>query len=97
MRVRHADKKMERLETDPQYTVGYDRALVKAFRKRMQLIRGAVDEREFFALKSLHYEKLKGKRQHERSMRLNDQFRLILQLEEAGGRIVVIIGIEDYH
>jgi proteic killer suppression protein len=97
MRVRHADKKIERLETDLRYTAGYDRALVKAFRKRMQLIRGAVDEREFFALKSLHYEKLKGKRQHERSIRLNDQFRLILQLEEANGRIVVVIGIEDYH
>ena len=97
MRVRHADRKLERLETDLNYTAGYDRALVKAFRKRMQLIRSARDEREFFALKSLHYEKLKGSRQYQRSMRLNDQFRLIVTLEEMNGKTVIIVSIEDYH
>lgn len=48
-------------------------------------------------MKSLHYEKLKGKRSHQRSMRLNDQFRLIVEIEEANGRTVVVISIEDYH
>ena len=97
MEVRHADKKLERLEREPEYTAGLDQALVKVYRKRMQMIRSASDERDFFALKSLHYEKLKGKRQHERSMRLNKQFRLIMQIEEANGKTVVIVSVEDYH
>lgn len=97
MDIRFADRRLERLEVDPRYTGGLDRSLVKAFRKRIALIRGAVDERAFYALKSLHYEKLKGNRSHERSMRLNDQFRLILRIEEVDQKFVVIVAIEDYH
>jgi proteic killer suppression protein len=98
MRVRHVDAKLERAEMDPAFDAGLGRPLVRGFRKVMGWIREAEDERDFYALKSLHYEKLKGKRSHQRSMRLNDQFRLILELEpSAGGNIVVIIGVEDYH
>jgi toxin HigB-1 len=44
------------------------------------------------------FEKLKGKRSPDYSMRLNDQFRLIFQIEkEAGGNRLVILEIEDYH
>ena len=64
----------------------------------MQLIRAARDERDFYALKSLHYEKLKGQRSHLRSMRLNDQWRLILELERTPSRTIVVVkDIEDYH
>lgn len=63
----------------------------------MGWIRAAVDEREFYRMKSLHYEKLKGTRSHQRSMRLNDQFRLILEIEVRQNRTVVVISIEDYH
>ena len=97
MQVRQADKKLERLETDQDYTAGYGAQLVRSYRKVMQLIRAAVDERAFYAMKSLHYEKLKGDRKHQRSMRLNRQFRLVRELEEVNGKTVVIVSIEDYH
>lgn len=98
MRVSHADKKLERLEFDPTYTAGFRPDVVKAYRKRMQFIRAATDERDFRNMKSLHYEKLKGKRSHQRSMRLNDQYRLILLIEaDEAGYYVLIISIEDYH
>ena|SRR5579871_5167654 len=98
MLVRHADAKLERVEFELSFRGGFGPDVVKAFRRRMQFIRGAVDERDFYSLKSLHYEKLKGKRAHQRSMRLNDQFRLILEIEtDPTGRLVVIVGIEDYH
>ncbi len=98
VRVRHEDKDLEQAEADPQCTGGLSQPLVKAFRKRMQTIRDAPDERDFYKLASLRFEKLKGRRSHERSMRLNDQFRLILRLEEdSGEKVVVIVGIEDYH
>ena len=64
----------------------------------MQVIRAALDERVFYAMKSLHYEKLKGDRVGQRSMRLNDQWRLILRIEEDDtGKLVVIVSIDDYH
>ena len=98
MIVRHADRKLERVEFELSFRGGFGSDVVKAFRKRMQFIRDAVDERDFYSLKSLHYEKLKGHRSHQRSMRLNDQFRLILELEtDPAGRVVVIVNIEDYH
>ena len=98
MDVRFEDPSLEKLEVDPKYTAGLDAALVKAFRKRLQVIRAALDERAFYAMKSLHYEKLKGDLAGQRSMRLNDQWRLILRLEEDDtGKLVVIVSIADYH
>jgi proteic killer suppression protein len=64
----------------------------------MQVIRAAPDERVFYNLKSLHFEKLKGDRSSQHSMRLNKQWRLILELEGvAPDKLVVVIRIEDYH
>jgi proteic killer suppression protein len=64
----------------------------------MQAIRAAVDEQAFYAMKSLHYEKLSGDRSHQYSMRLNRKWRLILELRKKNDVTVVFIaGIEDYH
>jgi len=95
--VRHVDRKLERLEVDETYNVGFSVDIVRAYRKVMGVIRAAVDERAFYAMKSLHYEKLKGKRSHQRSMRLNNQFRLILQITTQGRKTAAIVSIEDYH
>src|SRR4051812_5511581 len=62
MDVEFRNPKLDQLEVDPAFTGGFDAAIVRAYRLRMQLIRGAKDERDFYAMKSLHYEKLKGKR-----------------------------------
>ena len=98
MEVEFADESLDRLEIDVQFTAGFDRATVKGFRKVMQVIRAAPDEREFYALKSLHFEKLEGARAHERSMRITKKWRLILELRgEAPNKIVKVKGIEDYH
>ena len=98
MRVRHAHRQLERLESDKQYYCGYPDNIVKAFRKRMQMIRSARDERDLRRIRAHRFEKLKGKRSHEYSIRLNDQMRLIVEFEgEAQEKAVVIMGIEDYH
>jgi len=97
MLVRFADRKLERLETDPTYRAGFGPDVVKQYRRKMAIIRAAVDERAFYAMKSLHYEKLKGSRSHQRSMRLNDQFRLIIEMETVDERVVVVLSVEDYH
>jgi toxin HigB-1 len=96
--VQYTDDELQRLEIDPRFSGGFSQAVVKAFRKRMQAIRAAPDERVFYQLKSLHFEKLKGNRRHQCSMRLNDQYRLVMELrEEASRKTVIIMNIEDYH
>lgn len=92
------DDDLDRLEADPSYSMGLPEGIVKAYRKRLQVIRAAPDERDFRSLKSLHFEKLRGQRQHQYSMRLNAQLRLILAFDGTGrDKRVRIVGIEDYH
>ena len=99
MEVDFDDESCRRLEADLNYDAGFGSEVVKAFRKRLQLIRAAADERDFYALKSLHFEKLKGGREGQYSMRLNAQWRLILRLVKRAGdkKVVVIVSITGYH
>jgi proteic killer suppression protein len=86
------------LATNKNARSGFPQAIEKKFRFRLQQIMSFIDEREFYSVKSLHFEKLKGDRSHQHSIRLNDQWRLILEFEgEAPNKRIVIIGIEDYH
>lgn len=97
--VRFKDESLEELQwEDAKRDKAYPPGIGKAFRKRLQFIRGAVSERDFYPMRSLRFEKLQGKREHQHSMRLNDQWRLILEIEgENPKRIVWIVAIEDYH
>ena len=96
MNIEFNDRDLERLFFDPSYNDGRPEEIVKAFRKRIQFIRQAVDERAFHAMKSLHYEKLR--RSDQRSMRLNDQYRLIMRVKVQNDvRSIIIDSIEDYH
>lgn len=98
MEVEFSNKKFDRLETDPHYEAGFGQAVVKAYRKRMQQLRAADDERDLYALKSLRFEKLKGARANQRSIRLNDQWRLIVEIIPARPKNRIrVCGIEDYH
>jgi proteic killer suppression protein len=98
MDVEFADKDLDRLEIDPHFTGGFSMEIVKLYRRRMQTIRAAVDTRPFYALKSLHFEKLEGDRQHQRSMRLNVKMRLVLELLERDSKpLARIVAIENYH
>lgn len=98
MKFRFADDDLAKLYFDVGFSGGHGRDVVRAFRKVMQLIHQALDERDLYAFKALRFEKLKGNRSHQRSMRLNSQWRLILEIEKSDPKnVVVIISIEDYH
>ena len=98
MDVTFGDADLDRLETDACFAMCLPDGVVKAYRKRLQQIRAAADERDLRALKSLRFEKLRGKRAGRYSVRLNDRYRLVFLLE--AGRAcqrVHVLGIEDYH
>lgn len=92
------DDELDRLYTDGLFTAGYSQEIVRAFRKRMQQINGFRDERDFYALKSLHFERLKGDREGQSSIRLNSQWRLILEIRgHHPCKVIGIVEIVDYH
>ena len=98
MRFRFRYKKLEALYTEGKGAHKYPPGIVDAFVEVMSVIQSAADERDLRMLKGLRYEKLKGDRKGQHSMRLNDQFRLIVEWEKDDqGSCLVIIVIEDYH
>src|SRR6516164_9032925 len=98
MDVHFADGDLARLETERAFNAGHARAVVRAFRKVLAVLRAAVDERDLYGLKSLHFEKLKGKRAHQRSLRLNAQWRLLVEIVPAQPKNAIrVVKIEDYH
>ena len=99
MDLEFADEDLARLYADPSYRQKrYGPQLVRAFRKKVGLIRASRDDLELRHHASLHLEQLKGDRKGTSSIRLTDQFRLILRFEtRASNRITVVIEIVDYH
>lgn len=92
------DSELEGLLFDPSHKSRYPVEVVKMYRKRMQFIRNAPDERSLRAMKSFHFEELKGNRKGQHSIRLNQQFRLVFRIVgEKDNKKLVLLAIEDYH
>lgn len=99
MRFRFEDEDLEQLYVDGSFhhpRVGPE--LTKQFRKVMQFIGAAVDDRDLRNYRGLRFEKLDGDRKGQHSVRLNHQFRLILRLTTDGDqRVVTVLELTDYH
>jgi toxin HigB-1 len=98
MEVSFADSVLALVETEEAGKTKLPVAVIKSARRKLTALRAAIDDRSLRNWKSLHYEKLKGDREGLRSIRLNDQFRMVFVLDESvSPQTVTIIGIEDYH
>lgn len=98
MQVEHEDPRLAALETDVRATADHGDAVDRGYRKVMQVIRAAVDERDLYQHKSMHFEQLEGKRAGQRSLRINKQWRLIVEVRgEAPNKKIGVLAIEDYH
>lgn len=99
MRIVFEDDQLRRIAEDASYRPKrWSNDIVKSYRKKVQLLKGAVDERDLYTFRSLRLEKLVGDRDGTSSIRINDQFRLIIKFRtEHDGRVVVIIEMIDYH
>lgn len=97
MRVVHRDRRLERMDRERRGDGSFELAVVRAFLKCMDLIRAAPNTQALRAFKSRRLEKLKGNRSHQHSMRLNNQWRLILEIEDGDEPTATIVEIDDYH
>ena len=100
MRIHFKTKKLKALYDEDRGANKYPKGVVDAFFEVLATVRSAVDERELYNLKSLHFERLGGKRgrlEH-RSIRLNDQYRLVLIIErDQDGKYLLIVRLEKHY
>lgn len=99
MRLRFEDGELRRLYEDADFVLPrLGRDVVRAFRKKVAFLEEAESEVDLRAYKALHFEKLKGGRAGQHSIRLNKQWRLILRLEtDSDGRLIVIVEVVNHY
>jgi toxin HigB-1 len=97
MEIVFQDATLALVESDAAGETKLPVAVIKATRRKLTLLRAAIDDRSLRNWKSLHYEKLKGDREGQRSIKLNDQYRMVFILSEVGPPTATILAIEDYH
>lgn len=98
MDVDFDDEKLAKIETDEAASLKLPIAVIRSARRKLNVIRAAPDERSLRNWKSLHYERLKGRRKDLRSIRLNNQYRLTFRLDDqCQPQRIIVVGIEDYH
>jgi len=78
MEIDFHDKKLGLVETDDAPQTRLPISVIESMRNKLRFLRSAPDERSIRSWKSLHYEKMEGE---ERSVRINDQFRLIFKID----------------
>lgn len=97
MRFRFKAKRLAALYYDNRGAKRYPSQVVDSFFEVMAVIESAPDERDLYAFKSFHFERLEGE-QDRRSIRLNRQYRLVLTIEQdAQGHYVLIIEINKHY
>jgi proteic killer suppression protein len=98
MDIVFADPELALVETEEAGKTRLPVPVIKSARRKLTVLRAAPDDRSLRNWKSLHYEKLKGDRDGLRSIRLNDQYRMVFSLDEnTVPPTVSVIAIEDYH
>ncbi len=98
MEVEFDDESLDDLEVNPRATGGLPQGAVKGYRKAMQMIRAAIDERDLYALKGLRFKKMEREREGQYSLRCNKQYRLFIRLTGTGtNKKVVVIEVTDPH
>jgi proteic killer suppression protein len=83
MEVDYKDKKLALLETDQAHQTKLPVSVINSYRRKVIQLMAAHDERDLRNLKGLNYEKLKGNREGQRSIRLNDAWRAVFTLDES--------------
>lgn len=98
MEVEYGQKSLALVETDRAADTRLPISVINSLRQKLVVIRAAPDERTLRNWKSLHYEKLGGNREGQRSIRINKQWRLVFTIDTTcRPNKITILGVEDYH
>ena len=98
MKIQFQDTRLALIRTDRAFETKLPFGIIKSCRDKLVILEASPDERTLRNWKSLRYEKLKGDREGQRSIRINDQYRMIFTLDEfQAPPILNILEVRDYH
>lgn len=98
MRIEFADEGLKRICTDEAHKLGLPIAVIKSAQRKLIQLEQAPDERTLRNWKSLNYKKLSGAREGQRSIRVNNQYRIVfVLLEDERPPAIRILEIDDTH
>lgn len=98
MKIEFKDSGLALIRTDRAAETKLPFTVIKACREKLIVLDAAPDERTLRNWKSLHYEKLEGDRKGQRSIRINNKYRLIFLLNNSQSPpLVTVLSVEDYH
>jgi proteic killer suppression protein len=92
------DGDLEDILTDKAHKLGLPIAIIQGARRKVLLLEQAPDERTLREWKSLNFKRLSGNREGQRSIRINDQYRIVFELlEDERPPRIRILEIDDTH
>lgn len=75
----------------------FQKSLINRYKDRIVLLESIEKISDLYTYKSLHFEKLKGERAGQSSIRLNDQYRLIIEEMTRDTFKILIIEISKHY
>jgi toxin HigB-1 len=98
MRIEFRDKHLAIIRTVRAGELALPFAVIKSCQEKLTFIQAAPSDRTLRNWSSLHYEKLKGDREGQRSIRLNKGWRLVFELDESTTPpTILVLAVENYH
>lgn len=98
MRIEYGDERLSRICTAEAHKLGLPIAVTRQAQKKLIQMEQAPDERTLRNWKSLNYKKLSGDREGQRSVKINDQYRIVFELlEDERPPAIRILEIDDIH
>ena len=98
MKIVFPDDRLALVRTDQAAKTKLPFSVIKSVREKLIVIEAAPDERVLRNWKSLRYEKLEGDRQDQKSIRINNQWRMVFELDnDTKPPTITVLAIEDYH
>ena len=98
MRIEFANDHLRKILTDEAHKLGLPISVIKAARNKLLKLEWAKDERDLRKWASLNYKKLHGDQMGRRTIRINDQYRIVFMLnDEEHPPAIRILEIGDTH
>lgn len=98
MRIVFRDDRLAMVRTERAAETKLPFGVIKSCRDKLIFLEAAPDERSIRNWRSLRFEKMKGDREGQCSIRLNDQWRLVFQLDnDTSPPTLLVLSVEDYH
>ena len=97
MRIEFADDRLARICTAEAHRLRLPIEVIKVARQRLIQLDAARDERDLRELKSLNYKKRNADPDGQRSICINDQYRIFFVLSDDQPPVITITAIGDPH